>query len=378
MATHSSDAIQPLSASDPDAVALPPLPGGPVPDPQPREPSALDEAVADPPPLAESASGEVAIGSGSATFAVPAGLIADPIVRALSESSPEGSPPVEPEPARPDGAKSVLSSSTVSPDPLDAFRLEPAAPSRPTTAGKPKPGGSASRDDVVIEYVNGPNWPMVVLASYASAVTLALIWWVVVPRLRGRSDVDNFSAPTPVAVGTRRADRSREVEPPPPIPADRITVLGKPLVVGSLEVTPLDVSRTDVKLRRATLSGKREEKEGGSGAMALRLRLRNTSSDAVFAPLDEAFIRDRDDGLSESFVDLDGGCRVYLYPLPVDSEWSIAGQDFPDLKPGEAKVTRVVTAADFPSTASETTWRIELRTGLKDSAVVGIRVPGTD
>jgi hypothetical protein len=112
--------------------------------------------------------------------------------------------------------------------------------------------------------------------------------------------------------------------------------------------------------------------------MALRLRLRNTSSDLVFAPLDEAFVRDRDDGVSESFVELDGGRRVYLYPLPVDSEWSIAGQSFPDLKPGQSKETRVITEADFPSTSSETTWRLKLRTGLKNSAVVGVKVPGTD
>ncbi len=269
-------------------------------------------------------------------------------------------------------SKGVLSSSTVSPDPLAAFRLDDAATSRPTTAGRP------SGDDVEIEYVNGPNWPMVVLASYASAVTLALIWWVVVPRLGGRSDVDNFSAPPPAAVGTRRADRSRKVEAAAPIPADRVTTLGKPVMIGSLEVTPLDVARTDVRLRRSALSGEGEVKDGGSGAMALRLRLRNTSSDAVFAPLDEAFIRDRDDGLSDSFVELDGGGRVYLYPLPVDSEWSIAGQDFPDLKPGESKETRVVTAADFPPTSSGMTWRLKLRTGLEDSAVVGVKVPGTD
>ncbi len=376
MATSSSDAIRPFGASDPDAVAVPPLPGGAPHDIEARERSALDDAAGEPPPLAESTSGEVALGSGSATFDVPAGLIADPILRALSESSPEGAPPGQANPSPQPAPVAPVSSSTASPDPLDAFRLDDAAPSRPPTGGKPKAGGT-SRDDVVIEYVNGPNWPMVLLASYASAVTLALLWWVVVPRLQGGGDVDNFSAPRPAAVGMRRADRSRKVEPAPPIPADRITTLGKPIVVGSLELMPIDVSRADVKLRRASLSGE-DEKGGGSGAMALRLRLRNTSSDAVFAPLDEAFIRDRDDGLSESFVEIDGGDRVYLYPLSVDSEWSIAGQVFPDLKPGEAKETLVVTAADFPSTSTGMTWRLKLRTGLKDSAVVGVKVPATD
>ena len=341
---------------------MPPFPGAGSRD---HEPSALDESTGPAPPLAESASGEIAFGSGSATFDVPPGLIApDPILRALAESAPGSAPPDEP------------TAPAARPDPLDALRLDDVS-SRTTPAG-PVAGTGPSQDDVVIEYVNGPNWPMVVLASYASAATLALIWWVVLPRLRGRGEGENFAAPPPAAVGARRPDRSRKVEPAAPIPADRITTIGKPLAVGSLEITPIDVARSDVRLRRAALAGGGEERDGGSGAMALRLRLRNMSSDAVFAPLDGAFVRDRDDGLSESFVELDGGERVYLYPLPVDSEWSIAGQDFPALRPGEAKETRIITAADFPSTSSGMTWRLKLRTGLKETAVVGVKVPGTE
>jgi hypothetical protein len=376
MPTSSSDAIQPMSVSDPDAVALPPLPATPSPAAETNEPSALDEATGEPPPLAESASGEVEIGSGSgsATFDVAPGLVSpDPILRALAEassSSPPEDAPVEPKLASP---RAPVSSSTASPDPLDVLRLDDTAPRRPAVPDRP-----ASQEDVVIEYVNGPNWPMVLLASYASAATLALIWWVVLPRLRGRNDVDTMATPSPAIVAARRADRSHKVEPTAPIPADRLTTIGQPLTLGSLEITPIDVARTDVNLRRASLGGGGEEKEGGTGAMALRLRLRNTSDDTVFVPLDEAFVRDRDDGLSDSFVELDSGERIYLYPLSVDSEWSIVGQDFPALKPGEARETRVVTAADFPSTSSGMTWHLKLRTGLKETAVIGVKVPGTE
>ncbi len=378
MPTSSSDAIRPVSASDPDAMTVPPLP---VDEPRGREhePSALDESAGEADPLGESTSGEVEIGSGSgsATFGLPPGLIApDPILRALAESPPEGDrdePTPEPPPASATSAQ--VSTSTGSGDPIGALLLD----DRPRVASVPAPGKVAgSEDEVQIEYVNGPNWPMVLLASYASAVTLALIWWVVLPRLRGRVESDGPASPTPAAVGTRRADRSRKVEPAAPIPAGRITTIGRPLAVGSLEVTPIDVARTDVKLRRATLSGGGEVKDGGSGAMALRVRLRNTSRDAVFAPLDEAFVRDRDDGLPASFVELDGGDRVYLYPLPVDSEWSIVGQDFPALKPGESRETRVVTEADFPSTGSAATWRLQLRTGLEETATIGVKIPGVE
>lgn len=373
MATSSSDAIHPVSASDPDAAAVPSAS-------PPREPSALDGAAGEADPLVESESGEVDLnsGSGSSTFALPPGLIVpDPILRVLSESPAREVNRVEPDPApgpaEPPRESDVVSSSTGSLDPIGALGIsdQPAASRARPARGK----AAGSEDDVEIEYVNGPNWPMVLLASYASAVTLALIWWVVLPRLRGKGEGDTFSTPTPAAVGTRRADRSRKVEPAAPIPADRMTTLGRPLRIGSLEITPMEVARTDVKLRRSALSGKEERKDGGAGAMALRLRLRNTSGDVVFTPLREESVRDGDNDLSESFVELDSGERIYLYPLPVDSEWSIVGQSFPELKPGEAKEARVVTEADFPSTASGMTWRLQLRTGLKETATIGVRMP---
>jgi hypothetical protein len=151
--------------------------------------------------------------------------------------------------------------------------------------------------------------------------------------------------------------------------------MGKPLKVGSLEVTPLAVARARIQLRRTGLAGRVEVKDGGRGAMTLRLRLRNTSDDAVFAPLDESFLRDRDDGPSESFVELGNGERVYLYPIPVTSEWSIVGQEFPDLRPGEAREVLIVSAADFPTNASGMTWRLVLRTGLDETATIAVRVP---
>ena len=373
MPTSSSDAIRPV----PDGAPMEPIPA------PTREPSALDEPAAEAVPLEGSESGEFAIDpnseSGSSTFAIPPGLIVpDPVLRALSEvpsssSAEQGGGPVPDAVAGPAREAGTVSSSTGSVDPIGTLGLSGLSSADRPAAGRGK--DAEPEDDVEIEYVNGPNWPMVLLASYASAVTLALIWWVVLPRLRGKGEGEAFSAPTPAAVGARRPDRSRKVEPAAPIPADRTTILGRPLRIGSLEVTPIEVARTDVKLRRTALSGKEERKDGGAGAMALRLRLRNTSGDVVFAPLDPSFVRDRDDGLSDSFVELDGGERVYLYPLPVDSEWSIVGQTFPELKPGETKEARVVTAADFPSTAAGMTWRLQLRTGLKETTTIGVRVP---
>lgn len=379
MATSSSDAIPSLSASD-EAAGVPPHTPGP-----PHEPSAFEDPADVADPLGGSCSGEVVIppstGSGSATFALPPGLIdPDPVLGALAQPPPseDDRDGPGPGPAPSLGSAAPVATSTSSGDPLRALGLDVAksAPAKPSRARR-----SGSEDDVEIEYITGPNWPMVLLASYASAVTLALIWWVVLPRLRGNAGPE--ASPPPPAPATadlepRRADRSRRVEPARPIPADRMTTVGKPLTIGQLEVTPLGAVQASVRIRRAGLGGRVEVKDGGARAVALRLRLRNTSKDAVFAPLDEAFVRDRDDGVSESFVELDSGERVYLFPLPVESEWSIVGQDFPALKPGEARETQIFTLADFPSTSSGMTWRIKLRTGLEETAVIGVRVLRVD
>ena len=225
--------------------------------------------------------------------------------------------------------------------------------------------------------MTGPNWPMLLLGSYASAVTLALIWWVVIPRFRGKGDLDGFAPDTPAAIGTRRPERSVKVVPPAPLAPERIAGLGQTIQVGSLEFTPIDLTRKDVRLRRVSLRVQREERDGGSDALALRVRLRNTSTDSVFAPIDEAFVRDRDAGVPDSYIELSATERLYLYPLAVDSEWSIVGQAFPELRPGEAKETEIVTAADFPTLGPPMTWRLLVRTGPGETEAVGVSIPAS-
>jgi hypothetical protein len=376
----SSDVILSPSGSDPDAVPLPPMPRTPDPDPALPEPLILDETAGSA-LVGTSESGD--LGVGSSTFSIPAALIVpDPIVGALGGEPQEAPPEAE-------GHKETGSFPAIDFGDAPAPPLPPASDSADALGvlnfGEPAvsvrteaktPPAKTDEDGVEIEYVNGPNWPMVVLASYASAVTLALIWFVILPRIFARSDIDNLEDAAPTAVGARGVDRSKKVAPAPAIAADRITALGEPLKVGQLEITPLATELTDVTLRRQSLAGRNETRNGGDDALALLVRLRNTSQDAVFAPLEPSFLRDPDDGVSDSFVELDDDRRVYLYPLAIGSEWSIVGQEFPDLRPGEVKETRIVTSANFPESSAGLTWRIKVRTGPGKTETIGVRVPG--
>ncbi len=348
-------------------------------DARPSPPSIPPKAADDPPQLdirLDSGSGD---GFGSSTFNLSTDrVVPDPILGALDEASvePVDSAPVSGSFSLPDTPRLADPLTSSEFGTLTGLNLDVTA--APKSAHVESALRGVDEDDEEVESVNGPNWPMLLLASYASAVTLALIWWVVIPKFRGKGEIEGFTpGASTVAVGTRRADRSHKVEPAPPIPPGQMIRLGQSLKIGSLEITPLETAREDVKLRRSLISGGTEDREGGSGAMALRIRLHNTSKDVVFSPLDESFIRDKDSGVSDSFVELPSSDRVYLYPLPIESEWAIIDQAFPTLKPGEVKETRIVTSADFPSAPAGMIWRLRLRTGLDATDLIGVSIPPT-
>jgi hypothetical protein len=219
------------------------------------------------------------------------------------------------------------------------------------------------------------SWTTLLLASYASALTMALAWtlWL---KPRDREGTASTAPEATQPGAAHQAPLSRTVTPPEPILAEHRAAFRKPLPVGSIEVTPIDVRRESVTLQRSNLTGKVERKDGGKGALVLHLRLRNTSVDAVFAPLDQTFLRDRAKEVVDTFVEAADGERIYPFSLAVESEWSILGQDFGELRPGETRLVSIVTAPDAPGDgAGPFTWRVRLRTGIGRTDVIGVRWP---
>jgi hypothetical protein len=220
------------------------------------------------------------------------------------------------------------------------------------------------------------SWSLVLLRSYASAMTLACLWLLYEGRWRHTPSApveETIPADSRLEHGLR-ASRSERVEPPKPVAADRITTLGQPIRIGMLELTPIEVWSGRVVLERATSAGRRQRREGGRGAIVVRLRLRNLSEDTVFAPLDEAFLREPDHGLPRSFLETGRGERIDLFPLAIESEWSIVGQSFRDLRPGEVREVVIPSAPEtLGLVADPMTWRLTVRSGLDQIDEVGIR-----
>jgi len=225
----------------------------------------------------------------------------------------------------------------------------------------------------------GSSLGMMLLASYASAVTFGLIWvlWTG-RRLHESPEADDPPTADGRADPGARAGDSRRITPPRPLPREHVTTLGKAVRLGQIEATPLAVTSGPVVLER-NFQG-RERKPGGDNALKLRLRLKNVSADAVLAPLDEAFVRDRPRADPDSFIETSvGGPTVTQFPLAVESEWSIVGQEFRDLKPGEVLETLIVSAPDaLARKTPEMTWRVRLRTDLNHTDDLGVRFRDSD
>jgi hypothetical protein len=226
----------------------------------------------------------------------------------------------------------------------------------------------------------GSNWAMVLLASYASAVTLGLIWvlWGQrLPREGAGVEADLFPPSRTAADPGHRAGQSRKQVPLAPLPEDRIIALGQSLQVGSLEVAPLEVSAGTVLLKRAINDF--QKRLGGKDALKLKLRLKNLSADSILVPFDEAFIRERGRGIHDSFIELGPTQKLDLFPLAVESEWSIFGQEFRELEPGQSFETLVVSAPDAVGRLiPEMIWRIRLRTDVNQTETIGVRFRADD
>ena len=264
----------------------------------------------------------------------------------------------------------------------DAFHaLDLSAP--PAARAAPEKPTGRSEDDEDEEDdspARGASWLMILLASYASALTIFLIWHFREHRAaREDADADSPAAEARPDPG-RRADQSSRLAPPgppPPIAADHLTSLGLPITVGGLEVTPLGVSAGPVRFHHLINQSETRKKE--NDALILRLRLHNVSTNAAFFPLDEVFLREGDRGTVDSYIEAGPEGWIGPCPLAVASEWAILGQEFRKLNPGETYETIIVSAPDArKQMARDMTGRLRLRTGIEQTDLIGVRFHADD
>jgi hypothetical protein len=189
--------------------------------------------------------------------------------------------------------------------------------------------------------------PIILVASYASALTIALLWqawkggWNTKARPVGQAE----SAPAPGSDTDNRVDSYR-VDPPSKLGEDRKVKIGQPIRLGEIEITPQSIEVGKVTLRHDRVDGSIEFKGAGVDAIWLNLTIKNKSEVLVFTPIDERLVRQPDRRLPDSFLQNGDGERIYTFPLPIRSEWAITHQLFPSLRPGECADVLVVSDVD--------------------------------
>lgn len=226
----------------------------------------------------------------------------------------------------------------------------------------------------------GVNWPLLLTASYASAVTLALAWLILSGRglIRHGSGEDAPVLPEAAFERPARPSKSQdESEPYPPLPAINLTRLGKGVRLGDLEVTPRSIVLRPVELTR--LQGATGEQRESPESLILTLELTNRSRDSRLIPLDPTFVRESSSTIDHSYIEMPRGLRIGMFHLAPESEWSLQDQIFPSLKPGESAETIVVSEpVTYRLPDGPFIWHIKLRIRPYQTDVLGVRFSGLD
>jgi hypothetical protein len=214
-------------------------------------------------------------------------------------------------------------------------------------------------------------WGQVLLLSYSSALTLALIWMFWTGRIPMAAAPAPGTAEKPAAESPPRSAATDADASPPPVPRENLANIGQTVRIGDLEVTPMAIEAVPVELVRTIDPDKRRRERD---CLVLRLRLRNRSNDQTFTPVNLNVVRERDLRSIDPYIETSDGQRIRLFPLALDSEWSILGQEFPTLPPGEESQTFVAAEPGSAGRlADEMTWRVRLRTGVYRVDMLGVK-----
>lgn len=287
---------------------------------------------------------------------------------------------VVPETTTADDINVLLTTSIEKPEPdpmlgsADPLDLDIGVRFTPSPDAAARGRADASSGDSLDRYMGDAHrspysWPTLLLASYSSAVTLALIWVLLTHRGYQKPEA---AVPPPPAIDWGPSEAKTPVVLPKPS-EERTTTLGAPLVLGELEVTPIAVEFRDVDLFRIVdLEG--SERRTVSDCLVLTLRLTNRSSDRRLTPIELATVRNAGESADGAFIETAAGERVAMFELAMESEWSIADQSFPSVRPGRSEdVILVSEPVSHRRLAGPLVWRVTLQTDAGESEEIGVR-----
>lgn len=250
-----------------------------------------------------------------------------------------------------------------------------AAPAEPLTASEPDrsiPTPRAPRGAVV------PRLYFVVVASYASAITLAFlyIWW--------KGSISTLDLPD-VIPAIKNGQYGLSLIDESPLPSAYRLKLGESKRFGNLLVTPLKVTKGPLEF--VHFSNPKEVKDPSpSPVLKLWVKFENVSTDQTFPALDERLLFQRvpdkknaPHDRANNYLCLQSECkrlgkRIPVYAFPINGEWLLKDQNLnTPLPPKKEWETYIPTNdEDLSDLKGPLCWRLHFRKGYNPESHRGV------
>jgi hypothetical protein len=226
-----------------------------------------------------------------------------------------------------------------------------------------------------------PRFWFLVVASYASAMTLAFVFTLL--QLAAAKSHQLESLPD-VVPKIRNGEVALQIVPPEAdVPKGHVLALGESQRYGSVKVTPLRVTQGTLAFEHL-LQDPAAVRPPSEPVLKLWLRFENVSRDQKFAPLDPLLLYKRHYGdfgarvLTNQFLcqadqrQRDGNLH-HVYELSPTSEFHVAGQKLDTvLEPGAALETFVPSGEQIADLTGDLVWRVQFRKGYHPRTFHGV------
>jgi len=259
---------------------------------------------------------------------------------------------------------------------------KPPAPTKPAAAVTPQ-------EDFV------PRKLFIIVASYASAVTLVLLYFLI----SAWTAKPHFLESLPDLVPDIRSDGTigmKKVLPEHQLAPGHVLRLGESQRFGSLKVTPVKVTRGPLEFVH-TYGNAKATQDPTQPVLKLWLKFENVSKTQVFPPLDRTLVFRRIfDSQNDRLFALNFLCpadeqssnsdQIHLnYDMPEFSEFGLKGQSLDQLvKPGETWESFIPSEEGLTKVDGEWVWRINFRKGYNPrsgrgvTTLIDVRFSGAD
>ncbi|WP_437224887.1 hypothetical protein SH661x_003826 [Planctomicrobium sp. SH661] len=220
-----------------------------------------------------------------------------------------------------------------------------------------------------------PSRSFVILASYASAITIAFLALLMRQIYEHGHPHQLESLPD---IATQKEGELTYVPANARLPAGHTLHFHEQQRFGNILVEPLSITREPVDFVHYSGDSTRTHPPT-SPVWKLKLRLTNLSKDQVIAPLDRNLVlrwvskAGQPVEFTNYFISPEGTTdrnapTVQLYRLPVDSDWDLAGQELGKvLQPGESYETYLISAEEgFDALPEDLVWRVQIRKGYSE------------